>query len=326
MIENLCELIEDSKTVAISGHVRPDGDCVGSTLAMYNYIIDNYKTRDVFLILDPIPNIFKFLKNSDCIIDGSQIDKDTQFDLFIALDCSDSYRMNEYAQNLFKNAKKTVCIDHHFSNGDFADVSYIIPDASSTCELVFNQLGVENISKEIAECLYVGIIHDTGVFQYSCTTASTMNAAGCLMQKGIDFPKIVNDTFFVMTDTENKMLAEAMLKNRFYHNGLINASVITKEDMQKHNALPKHLDSIAPALRSTKDVEVAVFLYQLDDGSFKGSTRASGDVDLTKVCGAFGGGGHKKAAGFSIETNDPWATIEEVVKLIEEQFKELGID
>ena len=324
MIDNLHELLTNAKTVGISGHIRPDGDCVGSCLAMYNFIITYYPNVEAHVYLDPIPNTFKFLKNADKIQDIHTVSEDTVFDLYIALDCSEGSRLGD-AYNFFENAKHTVCIDHHFSNNGFSEFSYIIPDDSSTCELVYNQIGKEKITKDIAECLYLGIIHDTGVFQYSCTTEATMAAAGFLMTKGIDYPKICTDTYFAKTMVQNRMLGKALLGCRTYLDGKVIAAVITAEDMAEFGAESKHLEGIVQQLRDTTGVEVAVFLYELADGDFKGSTRATGDVDLTVITGIYGGGGHKKAAGFSVDTDKPWDVIDNIVSMIEKQLKELGL-
>lgn len=324
MIDNLHELLTNAKTVGISGHIRPDGDCVGSCLAMYNYIVTYYPNVEAHVYLDPIPNIFKFLKNADKIQDIHTVSDDTVFDLYIALDCSEGSRLGE-AFNFFEKAKHTVCIDHHFSNNGFSEFSYIIPDDSSTCELVYNQIGKEKITKDIAECLYLGIIHDTGVFQYSCTTEATMAAAGFLMTKGIDYPKICTDTYFAKTMVQNRMLGKALLGCKTYLDGKVIAAVITAEDMAEFGAESKHLEGIVQQLRDTTGVEVAVFLYELADGDFKGSTRATGDVDLTVITGVYGGGGHKKAAGFSVDTDRPWDVIDNIVSMVEKQLKELGL-
>lgn len=324
MIDNLHELLTNAKTVGISGHIRPDGDCVGSCLAMYNYIVTYYPNVEAHVYLDPIPNTFKFLKNADKIQDIHTVSEDTVFDLYIALDCSEDSRLGD-AFNFFEKAKHTVCIDHHFSNNGFSEFSYIIPDDSSTCELVYNQIGKEKITKDIAECLYLGIIHDTGVFQYSCTTEATMAAAGFLMTKGINYPKICTDTYFAKTMVQNRMLGKALLGCKTYLDGKVIAAVITAEDMAEFGAESKHLEGIVQQLRDTTGVEVAVFLYELADGDFKGSTRATGDVDLTVITGVYGGGGHKKAAGFSVDTDKPWDVIDNIVSMVEKQLKELGL-
>lgn len=325
MIDNFVDIVNSAKTVAISGHVRPDGDCVGSCLAIYNYLTKYFEHLDVHVYLqEPIPSTFSFLKGFDKIEDISILPDEYIFDLYIALDCSEGHRLGKAAR-FFEQAKETICIDHHLTNSGFAKHSYIIPDESSTCELVFNQIGKEKVDKDIAECLYLGIIHDTGVFQYSCTTEATMNCAGFLMSKGINYSKICDETYYAKSLVQNRMLGTALLGAKTFENGKIIAAVITKEDMDKFGAQSKHLEGIVQALRDTSGVEVAVFLYELENGEFKGSTRATGDVDLTKITGKFGGGGHKKAAGFSIDTNEPWKIIDEVIEMIKIQFIELGI-
>ena len=325
MIDNFNEILSSVKTVGISGHIRPDGDCVGSCLGMYNYLVTYFKDLDVHVYLEPIPNVFKFLKNADRIEDINSLSDDFVFDLYIALDCSDGGRLGK-AFDYFSTAKKTICIDHHFSNsGNFADYNYIVPDDSSASELVFNQIGADKITKDIAECLYTGIIHDTGVFQYSCTSEATMQCAGFLMSLGIDYPKICDETYYAKTMIQNRMLGMALLNCKTFVDDKIIAAVITADDMKKYNAQSKHLEGIVQQLRDTTGVEVAIFLYELEDGDFKGSTRATGDVDLTVITGKFGGGGHKKAAGFSVATKNPWGIIDEIIELVKEQFIELGI-
>ena len=308
--------IQDSHAIGIAGHVRPDGDCVGSTLSVYNYIKNEYPDKEVKLFLDPIPNIFKFLKNSEQII--SNYDNEYVFDLFICLDCGDLGRLG-MAAKYFSNAKTTMCIDHHVSNQVFADYNYIFPDASSTCELVYDLIGEESVSKEIAECLYTGMVHDTGVFQYSCTSAKTMNIAGRLMEKDIDYPKIVDDTFYTKTFNQNKILGQALLKSELYLEGACIVSVITRADMRRFDVLPKHLDGIVNQLRITKGVKVALFMYENEDGTFKGSLRVNGATDVAKIAACFGGGGHVKAAGFSIDGPIETA-LEKVLAVIKEKL------
>ena len=303
------EKLTGVRTVGIAGHVRPDGDCVGSTLALYNYIKNYYPTLEVTLFLEPIPNIFKFLNRSEEIVNTPDTDV-SQFDLFFALDCGDTGRLGSFA-GFFLNAKSTVCIDHHVSNQAFAGDNYIFPEASSTCELVFELMEEERITKEIAECLYTGMVHDTGVFQYSCTSAKTMNIAGILMGKGIDYPKIIDDTFYTKTFNQNRILGQALLNSSLYLNGRCIVSSVSREEMEAFDVLPKHLDGIVNQLRVTKDVQVAVFLYENEDGSWKGSLRVNGDFNVAEVAIVFGGGGHVKAAGFTI-----WGSLSECTERV----------
>ncbi|MCI8634896.1 MAG: bifunctional oligoribonuclease/PAP phosphatase NrnA [Eubacterium sp.] len=304
------------KSAAIAGHIRPDGDCVGSCLATYNYIRKYFPQIEVTLYLEPIPNIFKFLAGAGEITHTCEENK--SYDLFIVQDCGDEGRLGG-AVKYFKTAAKTVCVDHHISNSSFADENYIFPTASSTSELVFGLIGEKYITREIAECIYVGIVHDTGVFQYSCTSAKTMEIAGKLMDTGIDYPRIIDETFYTKTFSQNKILGRALLNGRLYADGKVIASVITKEDMQEFGVMPRHLDGIVNQLRVTKGVEAAVFLYETDDNQLKASTRSNGLVDLAEIAVNFGGGGHVCAAGFSMQ-GDADTAIEAIVAEIKRQL------
>ena len=313
---NLDEFLEGVHTVAIGGHIRPDGDCVGSCLATYNYIKTYYPDIDVTLYLEPIPNIFKFLARAEEIV--SEFDGDQVYDLFLAQDCGDLDRLGD-AAHFFTGAKRTVCIDHHISNQSFADENYIFPKASSTCELVYELLPKERLTKEIAECIYTGIVHDTGVFQYSCTSKKTMAVAGELMELGINYPRIVDETYYTKTYNQNRILGVALLKSRLHLEGKCISSVITAEEMAQYEVLPKHLEGIVSQLRVTKGVEVAIFLYELEAGTFKVSTRSAEYVDVAQIAVRHGGGGHKRAAGFSM-TGESDAIIGEIVSEVAEQL------
>lgn len=286
------------QTVAIAGHVRPDGDCVGSCLATYNYIRQNYPSIEVNVYLEPIPNIFKFLSGAIDIVHSCEEEK--IYDLFIAQDCGDTARLGQ-AIRYFETARKTICVDHHVSNQSFADENYIFPDASSTSELIYELIETDKITREIAECIYVGMVHDTGVFQYSCTSAKTMEIAGKLMETGINFSKIVDDTFYTKTFEQNQILGKALVSSKLYLDGKVIASIVTAEDMEQYHVMPKHLDGIVSQLRVTKGVEVAVFVYENEDGTYKVSTRSNGAVNVADLAVKFDGGGHSRAAGFSME-------------------------
>ena len=143
-----------------------------------------------------------------------------------------------------------------------------------------------------------------------------MNIAGILMDKGIDYSRIIDETFYAKTFEQNQVLGYALLNSRLYLDGKVIASCVTDEVMHRYHVLPKHLDGIVSQLRVTKGVEVAIFLYQTGDNSFKVSTRASGDVNLAEIAMKFGGGGHAKAAGFSMD-GEP----EQIIGLINEEIK-----
>lgn len=308
-ITELDSWIHDAQKIGIAGHVRPDGDCVGASLAVYNYIRNQYPEKNAELFLEKEPNIFSFLSRVKEI--NHDFPERDEFDLFIALDCGDIGRLGGAAKYV-KAARHSICVDHHESTEEFAMDNYIFPEASSTCELVFELIDPSKITKEIAECLYTGIVHDTGVFQYSCTSSKTMRIAGELMDLGIDYPWIVDHTFYEKTFEQNRVLGHALDKSYLALNGQCIVSWLTAEEMQEYHVLPKHMEGIVSQLRFTKDVRVAVFAYQNEDGSYKFSLRASDDTNLAQLAREFGGGGHAKAAGLTM-----YGTFEEnISKLI----------
>ncbi len=306
----LDDFIAGKKSIGIAGHVRPDGDCVGSSLAVYNYIRTYYPDITAAVYLDPIPNIYKFLTGSDDILLPKE-HLDVKHDLFIALDCSGPSRLGDAAV-LFYNARETLCIDHHINEEAFADYDHIFPEASSTCELVADTMDHDRITREIAECIYTGMVTDTGVFQYESTHKSTMELAGELMEKGIDYPSIVNRVFFEKSFIQNKITGVALINSRLYADGKILGSYVTSEEMAKYDALPKHMEGVGSMLRSTKGVELSILLYPLADGRIKGSSRSAKTFNCAAFATLHGGGGHERAAGFSFDGGDIEKLCEEV--------------
>lgn len=289
--------LQTAKTVAIGGHVRPDGDCVGSCMGLRQYLREWYPSLAVDVYLEEIPDSFHFLAGTEEIL--HEVTEEKTYDLFIALDCGDAGRLG-FSGGLFERAKRTLCVDHHVSNGAFAMRNYIVPEASSTSELVYNLLEKEKISKKVAECLYLGIVHDTGVFQYSCTSPATMEAAAELMRRGIDSSKIIQDTYYEKTYVQNQILGRALLESELLMDGKCIVSAVTEKEMDFYGVTPKDLEGIVSQLRVTKGVEVAIFLYELKPQEFKVSLRSKDTVDVSRVATYFGGGGHKKAAGFTM--------------------------
>ncbi len=305
----LTEMVKSAETIAIGGHVRPDGDCVGSCLGVYLYLKKHFPDKQIHVYLESIPDVFHFLKGSEDILHEIPVDK--VYDLFILLDCGDAQRLG-FSAPLFERAKTSFCIDHHVSNQAFATENYIEPEASSTCELVYHLLGSDQISEEIAECLYVGIVHDTGVFRHSCTHPSTMCAAADLMGKGIPFTKIITETFDEKTFAQNQIMGYALVNAIQFLKGRGVASYVNLEQMAEYQVQPKQLDGIVNQLKLTKGADLAVFMYELEKGFYKVSLRSTEAVDVSRLCQTFGGGGHARAAGFGMRGT--FAEILEKVK------------
>ena len=176
-------------------------------------------------------------------------------------------------------------------------MNWVVADASSASELAWETMEEEKISRHTAEALYMGIVHDTGVFQYSNTSPKTMQIAGSLIAKGIDFSRIVDETFYKKTYIQNQILGRALVESILLLDGRVIVGRIREKDMDFYGAIPADLDGIVSQLRVTDGVEVAIFLYETGNHQYKVSLRSNGPVDVSAVCAYFGGGGHVKAAG-----------------------------
>lgn len=313
----LNNILKEARTVAIAGHVRPDGDCVGSCMGLYQYLTEHEPDRNVDVYLEEIPDAYRYLVPEGTI--RHEAPTDTQYDLFICLDCGDKERLG-FAGVVYENAKRTWCIDHHISNRKFGDDNLVEPDASSTSELVYRILDREKISKRTAELLYLGIVHDTGVFQYSCAGPSTFRAAAELLEKGIDAPSIIQNTYYEKTYAQNQILGRALLESIVFMDGTCIAAYVTKKVMDFYGVGPKDLDGIVSQLRVTKNVEVAVFMYETEASVYKVSLRSKDKIDVSRIAAYFGGGGHVRAAGFTL-TGTPYDVLNNVSKQIEYQMK-----
>jgi phosphoesterase RecJ-like protein len=293
--------LKEARRVAVAGHIRPDGDCVGSCTGLALYLRANFPNLTaVDVYLESVPERFRFLKDTELI--RREVDEEAEYDVFFALDSGDRERLGKAAVYL-NSAKKTICIDHHISNHGYGMIQYIDPHASSTSELVFTLLKEEKITKETAEALYLGIAHDTGVFQYSCTSSRTMEIAGKLMDKGIEFTKILDQTYYQKTYLQNQILGRALLESMLLLDRQCIVSAVRKKDMDFYGVTSEDLEGIVSQLRNTSGVEVAVFLYETANQEYKVSLRSNNRVDVNKVASYFGGGGHVRAAGCTMQGN-----------------------
>ncbi len=310
------EIINDAKTVGIAGHVRPDGDCIGSCMSLYNYLVKNRSDLDVHVYLEFVDEKYKRVPNSDKIVTSGY--DGTVFDLFFALDSASEDRLG-FNLPFLKNAGRTVCIDHHASNIGYGDENYIIPKTGSTSEVLYGMLDSNLFDKSIAEPMYMGIAHDSGVFRFQTTTPHTMRVAADLMEYGIDSNAILEETYY--GKTYNQMIVSAKIQSSavLTMGGKCVYAYCDKEMMDKYNVAVNDLDMVVSSIRNLAGIEVAVFLYQLDDGSYKASMRSKKYVDVSKIAVYFGGGGHERAAGFEM-FGDVEEIIQKLLKKIEESI------
>ena len=317
-MENIKEVLSNVSTLAITGHTRPDGDCVGSCMALYLYIKKYFPEIQVDLYLESPRSIFSYIKYFDEI--KTEIDETKNYDLFISCDASSLDRLSVNME-YFKKAKKTVCIDHHVSNTGFADVNHVRGEVASASEVLYSLLDPEKVDQEIAVAIYTGMIHDTGVFQYSSTTPETMCIAAELMKTGFDFNKIIDESFYQKSYLQNQIMGRVLAESILVLEGKCVVGWVKKKDMDFYGVGGKELDGIVNQLRLTAGVEVALFLYELETQKYKVSMRSNGDVDVSKIAVFFGGGGHVRAAGCEL-SGSVYDVINNVTAEIERQLVE----
>lgn len=301
-------ITEDIKTMVIAGHVNPDGDCVGTTTALYGYVKDNFPWVDVSLYLERPKEELMFLPGLTEDVFTEPVRRSV--DLFVSCDVSTRDRIAA-AGELFDLAKRTLCIDHHASNPNFADENIVDGDAGSCAEVLFTLFDEEKITRDIAISLYTGMIHDTGVFQYSNVRPSTLRIAAALIEKGVPFSEIIDKSFNERSLVQNRVLGYVLSKEQVFAGGRIAAGCISLEEMKKYGAEKKDLDAIVANLRLTSGALAAAFVYETEPGTCKVSLRSSSDIDVSKTAALFGGGGHVKAAGCTV-TGSP----EEVLRTV----------
>lgn len=311
----IADYLLNVKKVAIAGHVRPDGDCVGSVMGLYNYITENYKNIEVRAFLEEFSNRLNYLANLDNV--ERDID-DCDFDLFIIVDTADKERIG-VADVLFDEMENTLVIDHHISNTGYGKNSIVIPSASSCCEVIYDLLEEDKISKNTAEALYTGIVHDSGVFKYQSTSKKTMYIAGNLIEKGIDVTAIIDEGFYEKTYVQNQILGKALLESILLFDGKCIVSTLSKREMEFFCIEPKDLGGIVEQLRLTASVEVAIFVYEINHMEYKVSLRSKKYIDVNEVAKYFGGGGHVRAAG-CILRGTVYDVINNITKEIEKQM------
>lgn len=294
-LDSIKEEIMNAKDIVILTHEIPDGDAIGSSLALYNGLKQLGKSVDV--IIPEYPKTFNFLAGAKEI---KKEGKHERYDLAIALDCSDIKRLNGFS-GYFEQANKTINIDHHGVNTMFADLNFVNPVAPACAQIlvtVLEYLGIE-IEKNIGSCLIAGIITDTGGFKYQGVTAETFEFAANLLNKGVNISEVYRKVFEKITRESFELRKLATDRLEFYEDGKISFTYTTKKDEEDlHTSTGDH-EGIVELGRAVDGVEVSIYLRETDNG-YKASLRSSDYVNVSDICMMFGGGGHTRAAGCNL--------------------------
>ncbi len=280
--------------VLIFSHNRPDGDTVGSATALRLALLKLGKT--VCLVCDSdIPEKFFIVNGASEFLRTEEVTD--EYDGFIAVDCSTSSMFNG-AYNLFTKNKNNFNIDHHISNTNYAKFN-CVEDRASCCELMFDvikSLGVE-IDKDIADCLILGIVTDTGNFAHSNVTASTLEYASKLVEKGANLHLISQKMFKDQSKNRANLYARTISNIRYYLEDKVGIIVITQKDLQECNAVDTMTEGFIDFPLTVRTVEVAISMLEVADKRYKISFRSKGKVNVNEIASIYGGGGHILASG-----------------------------
>ena len=320
-MSSLSGYLEGVSTVAIAGHVNPDGDCIGSCMGIWLYLRDNFPDLEADVYMQKPRGVFGYIEGLDRI--RTECDPEKKYDLLILLDISSADRIG-VAGPYVETAGKTLCFDHHVTNHGNYTWMHNDPEASSTSELVWRFLDHDRVSKACAEALYTGIVHDTGVFQYSSTSPDTMRAAADLMEKGIPFSKIVDESYYQKTYVQNQIMGRTLMESILVMGGRCIVGIVRQREMKFYGLTPGDMDGIVNQLRNTIGVEVAVFIYETAFQTFKVSLRSKEYVDVSEIAMIFGGGGHRRAAGCTMQ-GTPYDVVNNLSVYVEKQLKEQGL-
>lgn len=317
-LDAVVEEIRGHDRFLVVGHENPDGDALGSMLAMTLALRSVGKDAEMFLASGgPLPVEYRFLE-----LDGIRYDApdDMAERVLLAVDCANTRRIAE-DDSLVESAERVIDIDHHHDNSRFGDVNLVDPDASSTAEIVrdvLRELDVE-LTPEIAQALYVGLVTDTGRFQYTNTTPRALRLAAELVEAGADVHGVFRHVYETVQFAKLKLLARALERAQLFEGGRLVVSYLLKDDFGDVGAEEPYSEGIIDALRSVEGSEMVALIREppRNMGAVRRvSLRSSHDeVDVSAIAREAGGGGHRQAAGFSSER-----PIGDIIDFLRRQF------
>jgi phosphoesterase RecJ-like protein len=292
-----------------------DGDCLGSSFALFLALKKAGKKVSVVLE-ERIPKTFNFLPGEYLLLD--ELSQDTVFDIVICIDSSDEKRINK--RLFLLEGGKSINIDHHISNTEYAMYNYVDASCSATGEIVFDIINYLKIpiNIDIAINLYTAIASDTGGFRYSNTTANTHIVAASLISVGINIAKVNRIIFDTISIFKLKLISEAIDNLELYENGKIAVIALGRDMIENAGALEEDMDGLSSFPRSVEGVEVGIILTERENGKIRISFRSNEYIDVAKVAMKFGGGGHKRAGGCTLETDMLTAKKEVIGAVISE--------
>ena len=298
-LDEILKQIQKAEKIVILTHESPDGDAVGSSLAMKLILEKLEKNADV--IIPEYSRLFNFLPSAEAIMTDSKI---KNYDLAISVDCATLKRMAK--KEYFENAKTTIVIDHHGSNTMYGDLNYVNPASPACCEVLAGMLKYYeiDITKDIGTCLMTGIITDTGGFRHVGITPETFEFTADLIRLGVDVPDIYKRTLNTKTRANFELSKRVMDRMEILEDGKVTFTYMNKKDEEEVGAEPGDHEGLVEIGRDIEGVEVSIFIRQKEnEEAYKISMRSGNKVNVSDICFLFGGGGHPRAAGALIQGN-----------------------
>ncbi len=296
MLSQVVELIETKHRFMITAHVRPDGDSLGSSLALY-WILVALGKDPIVIMRDHVPHAYSSLPGADDVVTMPEITE--PFDGAFVIECSDIDR-----PGLIGLEKQNVVnIDHHSTTALFGNINWIDSTASAVGEMIYNlckALGVTP-TKEIATCTYTALLTDTGSFQFSNTTERTFKIASELVRRGVEPAMVSQSLFYSYPYSKLKLLGLALSTLERDETGQIAWIRVTRDAMEQSDASEEDADGIVNYALSIGEVKAVAFFKELDSDAWRISLRSKNKINVARVAERFGGGGHKNAAGCAAE-------------------------
>lgn len=318
-LKNIIQEIKNSKKSLVLSHQNPDGDTLGSNLALgallkkLGHVVDH-------VICDPVPEIYKFLPFSELVKSPDDKTLQKNYDLVFSLDCGSLKRLGK-AKDFWLKAKTTINIDHHISNERFGKINWIEAEATSTGQMVYwlgKDLNIK-ITKEIATLLYTTLLTDTGCFANSNTNAEALSWGAELISLGADHENVYRKAFLERPFKSVKIFGIALNNLNLIEGNKIVWTYVSKDVMDSLSATGEDTEDVADFMMRTKGAKVGVF-FREDSNETKVSLRSVTDFDVSKIAVSMGGGGHKRAAGINIKS--PLGEVKDLVlKKVVEEFR-----
>lgn len=316
------KVLGQAKRVLVATHIFPDGDALGSQLALASSLAAIGK--DVLIYSEEkVSHLYDFMPGCEKL--QSSLPDPAQYDCVVAVDCADQKRLGKEADRLL-TAKKVIMVDHHAGHKTFGDIHWVDPERASTGEMVYDlivALGAE-ISPDAAYCLYTAIVSDTGSFMYSSTTADTFRVAGELIALGVKPSEVAGKLFENFTVNRLELLKAVLDSLEMHSDGQIAIICVTRDMFAMTGAVPADTENFINYPRAVSSVKVAAFIKETRDGVVSVSLRSKGvDCDVAELAASYGGGGHTNAAGFKLRDKDRLAVREDLLQKLKELVADL---